>query len=186
MQQTGADRTANSSDGYELSERMRQMAEKYKHINGWGIDADPRNEPTYPMKHYTGADHQRLDYNRPPLQPVDVEVLHSNERPNVTAVFGNTVPPSGLSGMIRRYAFRFSEESLKHWFTLVLADRINVIEGLLEDIKDRHVPNIFSEMGWRADMKHNKKALVKKVAVMALVTAALVMYIRRKKRLAAE
>jgi hypothetical protein len=25
------------------------------HINGWAIDADPENEPTYPMKKYTGG-----------------------------------------------------------------------------------------------------------------------------------
>jgi hypothetical protein len=71
----------------------------YRDIPGWGMDADPENEPTYPMKNYTGDDHKRIHYERSEQQPADVEVLHSNERPRLTAVFGTTVPPSGLSGM---------------------------------------------------------------------------------------
>ncbi len=49
------------------------------------------------------------------MQPVNVEVLHSNERPHLTAVFGTSSPPSGLSGSIRRFAFRYSESSYGHW-----------------------------------------------------------------------
>src|SRR5918993_665240 len=73
---------------------MENLEDNYSHIKGWGIDADPENEPTYPMKNWTGDDHKRLDYERAPQQPVDVEVLHSNERPSVSRVFGSTFPPS--------------------------------------------------------------------------------------------
>ncbi len=93
---------------------MENLEDNYSHIKGWGIDADPKNQPTYPMKKYTGDDHRRLNYERPPQQPVNVEILHSNERPDVTRVFGTSVPPSGLSGMIRRYAFKYSEGSWGH------------------------------------------------------------------------
>src|ERR1043165_9782208 len=110
---------------------MENLAENYKHIKGWGIDADPENEPTYPMKKYTGDDHRRLNYDRPPLQEVDVEVLKSNERPNLTAVVGTSAPPSGLSGNIRRFAFKFSEGQWGHWLSLILADRINMVEGII-------------------------------------------------------
>src|SRR5688500_9439327 len=155
----------NGHDGFDSQKEIEKLANKFKHIPGWGIDADPDNEPTYPMKHYTGDDHLRLNYERPTQQPVNIEVLHSNERPNVSAVFGTVSPPSGLSGAFRRRAFKYSEESLKHWFTLVLADRVNVVEGIIDDIKNKHVPNIFAEMGWAADWKYNKKALVKKVII---------------------
>src|SRR5688500_2470274 len=121
---------------------MENLADKFSHIKGWGIDADPENEPTYPMKKYTGDDHRRLNYERVEQQPVDVEILKSNERPAVTSVFGTSTPPSGLSGVIRRFAFRFSEGSLAHWFPLILADRINAIEGIIEDIGNGHIPNI--------------------------------------------
>jgi hypothetical protein len=146
----------------------------YENIKGWGIDADPENNPTYPMKRYTGADHQRLNYKRESQQPLGVEILHSNERPGVTRVFGTSVPPSGLSGMLRRYAFKFSEGSSGHWLTLLLADRVNVVEGIVDDLKHGIVPNIFAERGWSAEWKYNRKGVIKKVAVGLTITSAVV------------
>src|SRR5687767_2833276 len=75
----------------------KTIPNEHAHIKGWGIDADRENEPTYPMKKYTGDDHRRLNYERPEQQPVNIEILQSNERPHVTAVFGTSTPPSGLS-----------------------------------------------------------------------------------------
>ena len=148
---------------------MENLNNDYTHIKGWGIDADPKNEPTYPMKKYTGDDHKRINWDRPPLQPVTVEVLHSNERPNVSAVFGTPNPPSGLSGAIRRYAFKFSENEYMHWLPLLLADRVNVVEGIVDDLKRGHIPNIFAEKGMKAELKHNPKGLAKKVLVTLAV-----------------
>ena len=95
--------------GFE-SDLDRQIAWLPKDIPGWGIDADPQNNPTYPYKHWNGSDHERLNYERPPMQPVTVEVLHSIERPGLSCVFGTSVPPSGVSGAIRRFA---SEQKLR-------------------------------------------------------------------------
>lgn len=153
----------------------------YKDIPGWGMDADPENEPTYPMKNYTGDDHNRINYERSEQQPKTVEVLMSTERPAITRVFGTSVPPSGLSGMIRRYAFQHSEDRYRHWLPLLLADRINVYEGLIDDLKSGHVPNIFAEKGLKAELKHNPVGLAKKVFVAALITTAVFSYLRRKK-----
>ena len=153
----------------------------YSHIKGWGIDADPKNDPTYPMKHRTDAEHEGYSWDRPTQQPINVEVLHSIERPNVTAVFGTSVPPSGLSGMIRRYAFKHSENSYLHWLPLLLADRVNVVEGVIEDLGKGSVPNIFAEKGWKADWEHNRSGLITKVGILALVTTAAVVLLTRKK-----
>ncbi len=161
---------------------MEHIPENYSHIKGWGVDADPENEPTYPMKKYTGDDHLRLDYIRPVQQPVNVEVLHSNERPNVTATFGTSNPPSGLSGMIRRYAFRYSESSYGHWLPLLIADRVNVVEGIIDDIRNGHIPNIFSEKGMKAELKHNPKGLAQKVVVGVIVTYLAIVLLNRKKK----
>jgi hypothetical protein len=159
---------------------MEDLTGKYAHIKGWGIDADPDNDPTYPMKRVTGDDHQRLNYDRPPLQREDVEILHSNERPGLSAVFGTSVPPSGLSGRIRRYAFRYSEGSFGHWIPLLLADRVNVIEGIVDDIKHGHLPNILAEKGWKAEWKYNRRSVTKKVVVgVALTALALALLSRR-------
>lgn len=162
---------------------MEELEKKYAHIKGWGIDADPKNEPTYPMKRYTGDDHNRLNWQRPIQQPTDhMEILHSNERPDLTAVFGTAPPPSGLSGVIRRLAFRHSENSYAHWLPLILADRINVVEGVVDDLLHGHVPNIFVEKGWKAEWKHNRKGLITKVAAgTALATALVALMIRKKK-----
>jgi hypothetical protein len=160
---------------HPVNESHADMAENYKHIKGWGIDADPENEPTYPMKNYNGDDHKRSGYTRPPLQQTDVEVLHSNERPGLSAVFGTISPPSGLSGIIRRFAFKYSEESLKHWFALVLADRVNVIEGMVMDLVKGKIPNIIAERGLQSEWKHNKSGLLKK-AVVGAVSLAIVLF----------
>lgn len=152
----------------------RKIADSYKDIEGWGIDANPENDPTYPMKHYTGADHDRLKYDRAPQQPVNVEILQSIERPGITRVFGATLPPKGLSGMLRRYAFRFGEGNSIHWMTLMLADRVNVVEGILDDLKRGYVPNFLAEGGWKAEWKYNRKGAVKNLVVGIAVTSALI------------
>ena len=138
-----------------------------QHVAGWGIDADPENDPTYPMKSHTTGEHDGYTWDRPEQQPVDIEVLHSNERPNVSATFGKTVTPSGLSGAIRRAAFNYSENSYGHWVPLMLADRVNMIEGVADDLMRGHIPNIFSEMGMKAEWRHNRKAVVTKAAIGA-------------------
>ena len=151
-------------------DRDRQIAGAQKNIPGWGIDANPDDHPNAPMKHYNGADHQRLNYTRPPLQPVNMEILHSNERPNHTAAFGTSAPPSGLSGRLRRYAFKFSEGHSGHWMTLILADRINAVEGIIDDLKQGHIPNIFAERGWKAEWRFNRRGFITKVATGVLIT----------------
>jgi hypothetical protein len=162
---------------------MNNTGKDFSHIKGWGIDADPKNDPTYPMKpHRTDAEQTGYSWERPTLQTETVEVLQSNERPNLTAVFGTSTPPSGLSGMIRRYAFKYSEGSWGHWIPLLLADRVNVVEGVIDDIRHGHVPNIFAEKGWKAEWKHNPKGLVTKVATTVLVATALVALVKRRNK----
>ena len=161
----------------------RKIAERPKNIEGWGMDADPNNYPNYPMKKWDGSDHNRLHYERAPQQPENVEILHSNERPGITRVFGTSAPPSGLSGMLRRYAFRFSEGSAGHWMTLILADRVNAIEGIIDDLAHGHIPNIWAERGWNAEWKYNRKGMIKKMAITAAVTAAALILLSRRKKL---
>jgi len=161
---------------------MENAGKDYSQIKGWGIDADPENDPTYPMKHRTDDEQNGYSWERPPQQPVNVEILHSNERPNVSAVFGTSSPPSGLSGMIRRYAFKYSESSWGHWLPLILADRVNAVEGIIDDLKRGYVPNIFAERGWKAEWKYNRKGLVTKVLVSVLVTSAVIALLSRKSK----
>jgi hypothetical protein len=157
---------------------MEHTKKDYSHIKGWGVDADPKNDPTYPMKNRNNGEHEGYSWERPPQQPITVEVMHSNERPNVTAVFGTSTPPSGLSGMIRRVAFKYSESSYGHWLPLMLADRVNVVEGVLDDLKRGHVPNVVEELGWKAEWKHNRRNLARRVLVGAALISAATAYLR--------
>jgi hypothetical protein len=150
------------------------------HLPGWGIDTDPKNDPTYPMRQRTDQDHAGYSWERPVQQPIDIEVLHSNERPNVSAVFGTASPPSGLSGIIRRFAFKYSENSYLHWLPLILADRVNVVEGVLDDLAHGHVPNIFAEKGYKAEWKHDRAGLIIKLATAAAIVGGTVVLLSRK------
>lgn len=145
----------------------------YKNIPGWGMDIDPYNEPTYPIKNYTGEDHNRSNYQKSPQQPITIELLKSTERPQPSVVFGTSVPPSGLSGAIRRYAFKHSEDRYRHWIPLILADRINAWEGIIDDFKRGTIPNIIKERGWKSEFRHNPMGMIGK-AVVALTLGTLV------------
>ena len=150
-------------------------------IKGWGVDANPKNDPTYPMKQRNNGEHAGYSWERPPQQPITVEILHSNERPNVSAVFGTSTPPSGLSGMIRRNAFKSSESSYGHWVPLLLADQVGMVEGVLEDLAHGHIPNIPAEMGLRVEWEHNRKNLITWGVVGGMLAAAVIYVHSRKK-----
>ena len=150
-------------------------------IEGWGVDVDPKNDPTYPMKHRTDGEHAGYSWERPPQQPATVEVLHSIERSDLTTAFGTSTPPSGPSGAIRRFAFRYSESSYGHWLPLMLADRVGVAEGVLNDLKTGRVPNVLAERGWKAEWEHNRTGLARRILVQAALIYTAVAYFRRKR-----
>ena len=160
---------------------MEHTPKDHSRINGWGVDADPKNDPTYPMKNRDDGEHAGYSWERPPQQPITVEVLHSNERPDVTSVFGTSTPPSGLSGAIRRKAFRYSESSYGHWLPLMLADRVGVVEGVLADLERGRVPNVFAERGWKAEWKHNRTSLIGRILVRAVLVSAAVVYLSNRR-----
>jgi hypothetical protein len=43
-------------------------------------------------------------------------------------VRSSAVPPRGLSGFIRRVAYRVPDHKPRHWLYLMLADRIDAVE----------------------------------------------------------
>jgi hypothetical protein len=120
-------------------------------------------------------------YSRPIQQLSKTEVFQSIERPYMSAVFGTSIQPSGLSGVLRRGAFRFSESKLQHWFLLVLADRINVVEGFVQDLRKGHIPNISKEKGLPARWKHDRKKLCKELLLKTIVAGLVIGWIRKRK-----
>jgi hypothetical protein len=153
----------------------------HSHINGWGADLALENRPAVPKECMP----PRLDvpWDRPERQPVEVEILMSVEHVQRPAAFGTSSPPSGLSGVIRRVAFKLSESDIRHWLLLIFADRINVVEGVIDDLLHGHVPNIFAEMGWNAKFKYNTgNAILKSAIIAGALVGGLYMLNRRKER----
>ncbi|WP_285269045.1 hypothetical protein [Kaistella rhinocerotis] len=170
------------TDETKPSDFKKSENANFSQIKGWGIDADPENDPVYPMKKRNNAEHEGYAWDRPAQQQDDVEILKSVERPNLTAVFGTASPPEGLNGKLREIAFKYSESSYGRWLPLVLADRVGVVEGILDDFKKGHIPNIFNELGWGAELKHNKKGFILKMALIAAGTAVAVSLLTSKKK----
>jgi len=150
-------------------------------IPGWGVDADPGNNPTYPCRDRSQDDHSG-SWARPTVQQADVEILQSIEHKQRPAVVGTSTPPSGLSGVLRRAAFRKNESNLLHWMLLLGADRLNVVEGIAQDLGHARVPNIPGEMGMRAQWQHNRGPFLVKTALAVGAVAILCTAISRSRR----
>jgi hypothetical protein len=164
------------TDPIERQQRHRDTS----HIPGWGADVDPANRPAYPMER-TPPRLDNVHWEAPQPQEPRVKIYHSVERPGITPVFGTSVPPSGLSGRMRDAAFKYSENDIRHWLILMGADRVNVMEGLLSDLAQGHVPNLWKEMGLAAEWRYNRAGFMRKALVIS-AAAGLAVYLMRKRR----
>jgi hypothetical protein len=96
-----------------------------------------------------------------------MKVHMSVEHPNLTPVFGTSCPPKGLSGLLRDYAYQFGEGSNRHWMTLVLADRVDMIESMVADAFRGRGDNYIAEKAWPANWKYADDAQRRRYAMMA-------------------
>lgn len=93
------------------------------------VDADPKNRPGVPMEKDPPEPAGHAHWSTPERQPDPGWVLRRPDLPELTPVFGTTVPPRGLSGLIRRAAYRIPEHHTTHWLALLFADRVDAIES---------------------------------------------------------
>ncbi|MEW5847232.1 MAG: hypothetical protein AB2A00_00410 [Myxococcota bacterium] len=73
----------------------------------------------------------------PPRQTPRPNVTRRADLGTLTPVFGTAVTPRGLSGMLRRGAYRIPDHRPSHWMTLMFADRVDVAEGMIRDLPRR-------------------------------------------------
>ncbi len=151
-------------------------------INGWGADLAHENRPGYP-KERMPARPIGVHWDQPEAQIPHVKIFHSVERPGITPVFGSTCPPQGLSGKLRDMAYVMSENDVRHWLILMAADRVNVVEGLVSDLARGHIPNLWKEMGLKAELKHRPVRFVAKTAVLVGAIALGVAYFKKQREI---
>src|SRR5690606_9685058 len=147
-------------------------------VLGWGVDADPENDPTWPMRDRSKDDGPGMNWARP--QQPDVEILTSVEHKALPATQGSSTPPRGLSGALRRQAFRFSESQWGHWLLLMLADRVDTVEGVIDDLGRGRLPNPLVETGV-VPRARSREAAAATVIAAGVAATAVVLLLRRRR-----
>jgi len=127
-----------------LPESVEQLRAR---IPGWGVDANPKDRPSVPRLQYdpnlTGA-----HWDFPERQPEKWPRERSIEHQFLTPVFGTSCPPKGLSGVIRKYAYKqYSEARAAHWLLLIAADRVDSLESSLRSLLTPRPDNPITQTG---------------------------------------
>ena len=88
----------------------------------------------------------------PERQPEKWPRERSIEHKFLTPVFGTSCPPKGLSGGMRKLAYRrYSEGRAAHWLILIAADRVDAAESHLRSLATLHPDNPITETGVMAE-----------------------------------
>jgi hypothetical protein len=137
--------TARKPANPETSEQLRAR------IPGWGADLDPADRPAVPK--LLDAPDTGAHWDFPERQPEKWPRERSIEHAILTPVFGTSCPPKGLSGAIRKFAYRrYSEGRAAHWLLLVAADRVDAWESHLRSFAGTRPDNPITETGVRAEL----------------------------------
>jgi hypothetical protein len=122
-------------------------------IPGWGVDANPRDRPAVPKEQFVPRSAAGTHGAAFPERQIEkYEREKSTEHPFLTPVFGTACPPKGLSGIVRRFAYRrYSEGRSAHWLLLMLADRIDIVESMATAALRGQPDNPIAEMGLVAE-----------------------------------
>lgn len=154
----------------------KNLPSDYREINGWGVDLDPANRPSFPKELPSTVMTARGDVKH--WQQPRTKIHVSNEHPGITPVFGESCPPRGLSGLLRDYAYQYGEATNRHWLTLMLADRVDIYESAISDLlRGEYAQN----KGWAAfkhygkPRKRNNRYLTLGVAALGAIALGLVL-----------
>ena len=133
-----------TSERPPLAESSDQLRAR---IPGWGADLDPRDRPSVPKLQWqedrTGA-HWDFPERQPETRPRERSVEHKF----LTPVFGTSCQLSGVSGVLRRFAYRrYSEGRAAHWLLLLAADRVDAWESHARSFLTLRPDNPITETG---------------------------------------
>jgi hypothetical protein len=91
----------------------------------WGVDRDPGRRPGVPMMR---RDPQPFPNARfPPERQAGRPAAPKHGRANkpMPPVFGTATPLRGLSGLVRRLAYRYPDHAPRHWLLKMAGDRVD-------------------------------------------------------------
>jgi len=135
---------AYTSDRPPLTETSDQLRAR---IPGWGVDLDPEDRPSVPKLRWQ-EDRSGAHWEFPERQPENRPRERSIEHEFLTPVFGTSCPPRGVSGALRRFAYRrYSEGRAAHWLLLLAADRADAWESHLRSFLTLRPDNPITETG---------------------------------------
>ena len=133
----------------ETSDQLRAR------IPGWGADLDPKDRPAVPKEQFDPHPYGAV-WDFPDRQPEQRPRERSIEHEFLTPVFGTSCPTRGVSGVIRKVAYkRYSEGRAAHWLLLIGADRVDSFESTLRSFASRHPDNLITETGILSEIKHH-------------------------------
>jgi hypothetical protein len=165
--------------GRSLDSMQRQAIDLSDAIKGWGSDLDPERRPGVPRDPAPDLGAEAL-YPSMDAQLPTVQIHKSTEHGRLTPVFGSSCPPRGLSGVMRDRAYHYSEGRLARWMLLLLADRVDMVEHLAEDLVRLRPPNLFDEMGLRTEWRHNRGRFVSRIVLTTALATTVAVLLRRR------
>ena len=124
-------------------------------IPGGGVDLDHKDRPSVPKLQYQ-EDLSGAHWTFPERQPEKWPRERSIEHKFLTPVFGTSCPPKGLSGMLRKLAYRkYSEGRAAHWLILVAADRVDAWESHLRSFATLRPDNPITQTGVLSELSNH-------------------------------
>ena len=128
-----------------LPETVEQLKAR---IPGWGVDLDPAVRPNDPKLQWkddlTGALSETTE-RQAERWPRERSIEHGQ----LTPVFGTSCPPKGLSGVMRKVAYRrYSEAQVGHWLLLLASDRVDAWESHLRSLATLHPDDPVTQVRW--------------------------------------
>ncbi|TWF74823.1 hypothetical protein FHX44_11705 [Pseudonocardia hierapolitana] len=124
-------------------------------IPGWGVDLDPQDRPSVP-KLRSEPDGNGAHWDFPERQLEHRPRERSVEHAFLTPVFGTTCPARGVSGLMRKAAYRrYSEGRAAHWLLLLAADRVDAWESHVRSFLTLRPDNPITETGVLSEFSHH-------------------------------
>ncbi|HEX5387418.1 MAG TPA: hypothetical protein VFW66_11990 [Gemmatimonadales bacterium] len=104
---------------------------------GLGADLDASKRPGIPKERQPPSPAEGAHWTEPAQQTPTVPIQKRVGLTHLTPVFGTMQPPHGLSGVLRKAAYKIPEHRAPHWLLLLVADRVDVVESGVADFARR-------------------------------------------------